>query len=83
MLEALRELKPEDQIARIDQAWENLVLTEDGQIVLGVLLEELGLLNELKGPEEMTRHNVAVVILTKIKRNKTRLLLEALVERKG
>ena len=83
MLEAILELKPEDAAARIDQAWANVVLTEDGQIVLGSLLEELGLLDEIKGPDGMTRHNVAVMILSRIRRNATRLVIEALVTRKG
>jgi len=83
MLEALLELKPEDRAARIDQAWAHLLEMEDGQIVLGTLLEELGLLDEIKGPDGVTRHNVAVMILSRIKRNSTRLVVESLVVRKG
>lgn len=83
MLEAVLGLKPEDRAARIDRAWENVVETEDGQIVIATLLEELGLLDEIKGPDGMARHNTAVMILARIKRNSTRLLIGALVTREG
>ena len=83
MLEAVLGLIPEDRAARIDQAWANVVQTEEGQIVIGSLLEELGLLDEIKGPDGMARHNTAVMILARIKRNATRLIVEALVTREG
>jgi hypothetical protein len=83
VLESVLELKPEDRAARIDRAWENLTQTEDGQIVLASLLEELGLLDEIKGPEGIARHNTAVMILARIKRNSTRRIIAALVTREG
>jgi len=81
MLEWLRELQPEEAAARIDQAWVNVAQTEDGQIVLGSLLEYLGLLEPITSADAQARHNVAVMVLTKIGRNSTPRILEALVRR--
>lgn len=81
MLEALRELKPEDAASRIDQAWANLPTTEDGQIVLASLFEYLGLLEPVTSEAAQERHNVAVMVLNRIGRNSTPRVLEALVRR--
>ena len=81
MLEWLRELPDEDRAKRIDQAWRNFTASEDGQIVAGSLLEELGLLEPITTSEAQTRHNVAVMILSRIGRNSTNRVLEALIRR--
>ena len=81
MLEALQQMKPEEAAARIDQAWANITQTEDGQIVIGCLFEELGLLEPITSADAQVRHNVAVMVLTKIGRNSTPRILEALVRR--
>jgi len=80
MLEWLKELKPEDAAERIDRAWKNVVDSEDGQIVVGTLLDELGLLEPIGSQDAMTRHNVAVMVLKRIRRDSTPRVLEALVK---
>lgn len=80
MLAWLKELKPEDAAARIDQAWGNVLQTEDGQIVVGTLLDELGLLEPIASQDAVTRHNVAVMVLKRIHRSSTPRVLEALVK---
>lgn len=79
MLDWLKELKPEDAAKRIDMAWRNMIQTEDGQIVVCTLLDELGLLAPITSQDAMTRHNVAVMILKRIHRSSTPRVLEALV----
>ena len=81
MLEWLLELKPEDAAKRIDQAWLAVAKSEDGQIVVGSLLEDLGLLEPITSAEAQTRHNVAVMVLSRIGRNSTPRVLEALIRR--
>lgn len=83
MLEALLELKGQARDDRINQAWQNLIQSEDGQIAVGSLLDELGYLDPISGPDGIARHNIAVVILARIKKNATRKILEALIERRG
>lgn len=82
MLAWMKELKPEDAAERIDQAWKNVIETEDGQIVVGTLLDELGLLEPIAGQDGVTRHNVAVMVLNRIHRSSTSRVLEALVRGK-
>ncbi len=81
MLAWLQELSDEDRAERIDNAWLNFVQTEDGQIVIGSLLEELKLLEPISTVEEQERHNIAVMILSKINRNSTPRVIEALARR--
>lgn len=84
MLEALFELPPEKRNERIDAAWSRILDTEDGQIAVGSLLDELGTFDLIaEGTEGVARHNIAMGILRRIHSNSTRLLIEALVRGKG
>lgn len=84
VLEALFELTPEKRNERIDQAWARVLETEDGQIAVGSLLDELGTFNDIReGTEGVARHNIAMGVLRRLHRNSTRLLIEVLVQRKA
>jgi len=83
ILDALLELEDVERVERIETAWSNLLQTEDGQIVVATLLDELGLFNPIGNQDQQTRHNVAVMILSRIHRNSTRRVLAALVKEKG
>jgi len=58
-LSGLRELTPEQRGPVIEQAFRNVLGTEDGQIVAAVLLEEMHFLDRADTPEFQALNNYA------------------------
>ena len=64
MLKALGELSAEGRAAAIDAAFSKVFSTEEGLIVLGVLLHDLHFMDETRGEGEQALNNYAKKFLT-------------------
>lgn len=58
--------KPEEQIHEIERAFKSVFSSEDGKIVLAVMLEEMAFFRATKDEEDVTLKNYAVRLLEKI-----------------
>jgi len=82
MITTLEGLSAEDQTKRTEMAWQSVASTEDGQIAIASLLEQLKLLDPLVTPEDVKSHNVAAAVLRMIGGDSTPRLIAALVTRR-
>lgn len=69
MLEWMAVLKPEDRLAAIDRAFEKLGNTEDGMLVLAVLLDDLCFMEPCKNERDQAWNEYAKVLLKRCGRN--------------
>jgi hypothetical protein len=69
MLEWVSELKVEDRLKAIDRAFEKLGSTDDGMLVLAVLLDDLCFFEPCKNEREQAWNEYAKVLLKRCGRN--------------
>lgn len=82
MLEWLGELKEEDRTRRIEEAFGKVLATEDGQIMIYVIFENLYFFRRAETPEQQALNNYAKFLLEYFGEDAIYRVMEALIKKK-